>query len=47
VRIVVRQPQGIGEVGIHAVGLNAPEGGLQGGVDVSAHPVQRAGIVIE
>jgi hypothetical protein len=47
VRIVGCQAQGIGEIGIHAVGLHAPEGGLQGSIDVPAHPVQRAGIVIE
>jgi hypothetical protein len=47
VRIVTRQPQRIGKVCIDAIGLHAPQGGLQGGVDVAAHPVQRSGIVIE
>ncbi len=45
--IVARQAQGVGQVGIDAVCLDASQGSLQGGVDVSAHPVQRAGIVVE
>jgi len=43
----MRQTQGIGKITIDTVSLYAPQGGLQGGIDVAAHPVQRAGIVIE
>ena len=47
VRIVTRQSQGVGQVGIDAVGLDAAQCGLQGGIDVAAYPVEGAGVVVE
>ena len=45
--VVAREAHGIGEIAVRAVGLDTPERGLEGCVDVRAHPVQGAGVVIE
>ena len=46
-RVVARQTQGVGQVGVDAVGLDAAQCGLQGGIDVAAYPVEGAGVVVE